>query len=667
VRRAAIVFQTLVLGAGLAALRAAPAPQPQQPIRVGTNFVRVDVYPTKDGRIVEGLKASDFEIFEDGVPQKVDTFEHVVATIGPHTARVEPNSQRDMNQALANPRTRVFLIFLDTTAVDFENSRLITEPLIGFLKQYLADDDLVGVMTPGMSATQVVFGRKTAVIESGLRQAWPWGRRNMELDPELDRRQIQYALCYPGAGDVAGKMSARSRERATLEALQDVVRYLASVRDERKAVVAVTQGWTLYREDPDMLRKRPTEAPIGVDKIRVGPTGKLTTEDHRNTVNAMPPSQCDADRVYLAGINDDEYLREIIGDANRGNTSFYMIDPSGLTVRTADKSGAMRTLAENTDGVAVLDTNDLSHGFRRMADDMASYYLLGYYASNSKADGRFRSIAVRVKQPGITVRARKGYRAPTESDVVAARRTADPPKPGGMTPVQAAIDRLARVRPDARFRVSAVAGTGPKPSLWVAGELQSTGARPDEFMQGSTATIEAIAGDRSTRAEVTLKPGELTFLAKLELPAQRTGVLDVRVRLASEDGTSPPLSEGVRVDLDAAEPPTLLYRRGVTTGNRLLPAVEPKFSRTERVRIEIPVGPGARDGKPGIGRVLDRGGLVTQVPVAVTERTDEASGQRWITADVTLGALSPGEYAIEVVIARESGDARVLTPVRIVR
>jgi hypothetical protein len=66
-----------------------------------------------------------------------------------------------------------------------------------------------------------------------------------------------------------------------------------------------------------------------------------------------------------------------------------------------------------------------------------------------------------------------------------------------------------------------------------------------------------------------------------------------------------------------------------------------RSSRTERVRLEIPVGPGPRNGKCLHGQVLDRGDIPTQVPVRVGERTDEGSGQRWITADVTLAALSP--------------------------
>jgi VWFA-related protein len=653
-----------LLVSGFAVLTA----QPQQPIRVGTNFVRVDVYPTKDGRIVEGLQPADFEVFEDGALQKIETFEHVVAAIGPQTARVEPSSQRDMVQAIANPRNRVFLIFLDAPYVDRENAHAITAPLIGFLTKYVADDDLVGLMMPGMSATQVTFGRKTRVIEDGLKDSWGWGRQNRDLDPELDRKQIQYGLCYPGANDVAAKMVVRSRERATLEALQDAVNYLASIREERKAFVTVTEGWVLYREDPDMMRERAKEDKIGVDKMRVGPTGQLTLESTRHTVNALSPTECDTDRAYLAAIDDDKFLREIIDDANRGNTSFYMIDPAGLRVRPADRNGAMRTLAANTDGLAILDNNALDRGFERIANDMSSYYLVGYYASNTKPDGRFREITVRSKQAGISVRARKGYRAPTETEVTVARRTvAVPAESTTAAPVRAAMDRLSRIRPTGRLAVNAIVGPGPRASLWVAGELLVPDARPSEFMQGAKVAIEATAGGKSTTASVTLKPGERTFLTKLDAPEAAPGTLDVRVRLTSDEGTALPLSETVRIDQGGETSQPLMFRRGVTTGNRLVPAADPRFSRTERARLEIPIGPGPRDGKPGIGRVLDRGGLATQVPVAVGERTEEGTGQRWITADLALAALSTGDYVIEVVIAKESGEERVLTPIRVVR
>jgi VWFA-related protein len=641
---------------------------PQQPIRVGTNFVRVDAYPMKDGQIVTGLQSADFEVFEDGVAQTISTFEHVAIPRVAYTSRIEPNNQREMNLALGNPRARVFLLFLDGPNVMWENATQMREPLQKFLRDYVADDDLVGVMTPGIGAAEVTYGRKTEVIENGLKGTWTWGRRNRD-DPQYDAQLIQYQMCYPGAPDVGGKMAARARERNTLEALQSAVKQLQSVREERKAIVVVTEGWPLYREDPDLLRKRENEAPIGIDEIKAGPNGKLTADDPRNRINMPAASECDRARTYLASIDDEKFVREIIDDANRGNASFYMIDPGGLrSSRAADGSNAMRILADNTDGAAMLNSNDLERGFKRMADDLSSYYLLGYYASNSRPDGRFRTITVRVKQPGVAVRARKGYRAPSAEEVTAAVRKAESaPVADGSGPIRTAIDSLQRIRPNARLHVNAVINSEPVRKVWVAAELQSTGSRPDEFMQGATAMIEVAGASGTQTQSLPLKGGERSLLAKFDLPSAATAeALDVRVRLTSDDGTAEPMSEAVRLDPSKAAG-ALLFRRGVTSGNRIVPAADPRISRTDRVRLDIPVGPGPRDASSFAGRVLDRVGAATRVPVTVGERTDSPSGQRWITADVTLGPLSPADYVIEVTFTREEKTEHVLVPIRVVR
>ena len=272
--------------------------------------------------------------------------------------------------------------------------------------------------------------------------------------------------------------------------------------------------------------------------MRVGPTGKLTLEDTKTSVNALSPEICDRERAYLASIDNDKFLREIIDDANRGNSSFYMIDPGGLKVRGADRSGAMRTLAENTDGLAVLNTNDLDKGLNRIFDDMSSYYLLGYYASNTKPDGRFRTISVRVKQPGVEVRARKGYRAPGADDIKATAAIKATLRPSAATPVQAALDRLSRIRPTARFRVDAVAGPGPMRSVWVVGSCARRHRGPTSSRKGRRRRSRRLPApprrrqrSRSSRGSACSWPG---WMCRRVRPA----ALDIRVRLSQPDDSA---------------------------------------------------------------------------------------------------------------------------------
>jgi VWFA-related protein len=264
--------------------QAAQPQTPQQPgqqsprFRVAANFVRVDAYPTADGKPVTDLTADDFEVSEDGRPQKIETFDHVVVrAAGPQDARVEPSNVEAARQAAAEPRSRVFVVFLDTYHVTVDASHRMRLPLIKLLDGVIGQDDLVAVMTPEMSAADITFARKTTTIEGMLTKYWYWGRREniAAFDPEEDN----YLACYPPDPKVpfedtyAGNMIARRREKRTLDAMWDLIVHLEGVREERKAILTVSEGWKLFREDRTLMDGRAPTLP----GIYVGPGGKPVT------------------------------------------------------------------------------------------------------------------------------------------------------------------------------------------------------------------------------------------------------------------------------------------------------------------------------------------------------------------------------------------------------
>ena len=83
------------------------------------------------------------------------------------------------------------------------------------------------------------------------------------------------------------------------------------------------------------------------------------------------------------------------------------------------------SVAEDSGGFAVHNTNDLAAGLERISRESRSYYLIGYVPKDVKPDGRFRKIEVKLGRSGLTVRARKGYFAPTAAEASGAPRTAD--------------------------------------------------------------------------------------------------------------------------------------------------------------------------------------------------------------------------------------------------
>ena len=111
-------------------------------------------------------------------------------------SRIEPNTIAQSREMAGNPRARVFVIFLDTYHTQIEGSATMRQPLINFIDRLLGPDDMVALMTPEMSATDITLGRKTTVITNLLQREWFWGRRG-RLGVDNDEREDLYDWCYP--------------------------------------------------------------------------------------------------------------------------------------------------------------------------------------------------------------------------------------------------------------------------------------------------------------------------------------------------------------------------------------------------------------------------------------------------------------------------------------
>src|SRR5882672_7286985 len=131
-----ILHFTLLCSAFLAALVAAVGQdQPPRPtFRTEANYVRVDAYPTADGVPVRDLTQDEFEVLEDGKPQKIEQFEHVeIRANTMQVAQRDPNTVAESRAMLQDPRARVFVLFLDIGHVDQASSRIISSPLVNAL------------------------------------------------------------------------------------------------------------------------------------------------------------------------------------------------------------------------------------------------------------------------------------------------------------------------------------------------------------------------------------------------------------------------------------------------------------------------------------------------------------------------------------------------------
>jgi len=656
----------------------------QQPtFRTGANYVRVDMYASKDGKAVEDLKQEEVEILEDGMPQKIEAFEHVkVRTLNPEESRVEPNTISESRRLASDPRARVFVIFLDTYHTQIEGSATMRQPLMNFLNRVLGPDDMVAVMTPEMAATEITFARKTTVFSKMFDQNLFWGRRARLVDD--DEREQLYQACYGPSSPIALEMKERRREKLTLDAIEDLMIHLAGVREERKAILTVTEGWRLYTKNAKL-------AAAGDQNTRVGPGDVLGRPpvprlSDTGQVQGSPKVQCESDRMALADMDDEFRLRELTQLANRGNVTFYPVYARGLVAFDAPigpdqpptlaqdaanlraRQNSLRFLADDTDGTAIINTNNIDGMLRRIVDDLSSYYLMGYYATNTKLDGRFRSITVRLKRPGVTVRARKGYRGYTEAEVARGTAASTPP-PTTAAPVTAALTPIVSFNARAQFRIRAstwahaASGGGTEGAFWVVGELDPQIRKQAAWTGGAQADVAVIGpdGQQVVSRKIDVKPSEGAFTVQIpESGGVGTGEYTLRVRLRSPVEGELGLSDTSRVSIKDNTPlgEAVLWRRGPTTGPQYLRTADPRFQRSDRLRLEM----ATNASQPVTARVLDRNGTAMPIQAQVSEHPDSSMQFKWIVIDVVLAPFAVGDYAIEAA----QGEAKQVTAFRII-
>jgi hypothetical protein len=334
----------------------------------------------------------------------------------------------------------------------------------------------------------------------------------------------------------------------------------------------------------------------------------------------------------------------------------------------AGRLSSLRTLAEATDGLAIVNSNDLAGGLKRVVDDLSSYYLMGYY-STGKLDGRFHPITVRVKRPGVQVRARRGYMAATPGSATAAAATRDasaaPAKASAETvAVERAVASLSGYNRDLPLRLQVAAGWKPgdaaSAAVWVVGEIGNVTTISEALTGGfdATMTLTTPAGATVAAARATVPRGARTFRMGLT-PSEPLTAGEYVLRAEAQAGAGAiPSRETLRFSIPASDSfGALFVRRGQSTGNKDVPTADLRFRRNEQVRVEIPASSSAA----ATARLLDRTGKPLAVPVAAAPRED-GDGSRWYTGQLALAPLAPGDYVIEIA----AGGKRTLSAFRVV-
>ena len=344
---------------------AAGAQQSTAPtFRGQVDVISVDVFVTdRDGNPVPNLRREDFELFEDGRPQVITSFAEVNIPINPPApfSAGAPRPDVATNEGSAG---RIYVIALDEITPDL--ALRARRYLRAFIERHFEPNDVGVVVNLGRArskeAQDFTSDRGLLLAAIDKLKGWP-------LDDPL-------ATPRPP--------SLRLRDQAG--ALKALIRSLARLPAGRKAMIYVAQD-------------------MG-DVYRV--------IDHKGGVLPL----------------ELEDLRAAMTEAMRGGVAIYALHACGLSPGgtlgeeqvaapcnvSLDQLDVFRRLASATGGFAVMNSNGFDQALTRVVRENSSYYLLGFTSTNDRRDGRYRRLEVRARTPGLTVRTRDGYIAPSRSD-----------------------------------------------------------------------------------------------------------------------------------------------------------------------------------------------------------------------------------------------------------
>jgi VWFA-related protein len=419
----------------MAAAAAAPGARGGQQLpddrpRFGTSTaaVVVDVIVRdRKGEPVVDLTQDDFEVFENGTPQRLIDFERVL----PGSAGSAPVAPAAANPAMASSAGG---------HTDADGNGLRGQQVTAVVFDWLTDH----ARHDAWRAASTLVGQMTAddyvgvyAIDQALRRLVPYTRDSRSLKQAFDilvNRPARPPTQARGAltDSLVNQRDLPSTASAEYAAGANTLNQAAGeARGPEQAMAAMLERQLAW----DQFMNRQQQG-IAVSNALIGLIEELSGMPGRKTVVLFSEGLEIPDR-------EKQKFDNVEVRANRHNVTFYTIDAAGLRVFSRmrelndnlgeageqnvstgianDRSGrrtelmwrdptaGLKPLAERTGGLYIGDTNDLAGGFAKVNADRRFHYLLAYASSNPALDGSYRRIDVRVRRAGVKVRARGGY------------------------------------------------------------------------------------------------------------------------------------------------------------------------------------------------------------------------------------------------------------------
>ena len=403
-------------------------------IKITTNLVQIDAVVTKSGKQITDLTADDFEILEDGKPQRITNFSYISNVVA--TTAAPPVISRDKSKLPtpppsirldANDTRRTIAFVVDDLGMSVQSIEQSRKALRKFVNQQLSENDLAAIVrTSGEIGALEQFTNDRRILMSAI-------------------DHIKWQPCSRMGADVFDYNPRPCSDNMfdSLGALRYIVSGMASIPG-RKAMVVLSDNLPLDRQENAF-----------------GPESAIPLLP---STDARRPDTSGSDSLGKGAISDVRHSYEVqihnVAElAIRASVVIYTVDARGLAITfptaadpltslnraiprsardiTNAVSQTMRTrseqiftdrlgaavMAQETGGFMISNSND--YELKRLYEDQQGYYLIGFRPLDETFDRKFHHISVNVKRPDLTVRSRKGFYGVSTDETRAGLRSAN--------------------------------------------------------------------------------------------------------------------------------------------------------------------------------------------------------------------------------------------------
>ena len=397
--------------------------QGQRPtFRARTDYITTDLrITTNKGVFVSGLTREDFQVYEDGVLQKIITFQPVVG--GRALASFVAPAPRQLDGIILPQRAaptdtqgRIFIVFIDDMHLQPSDTPIVRQTLKQIRDEVLKENDLVGIVSTGFSsiAQDLVYDpahkRLNEAIEKVMGSA------------ETPREIIDLPLT------TGGVQKLRYNANVAFKTAYEILGQAARRTDRRKAFLYVSSGYSFNPFRDSRFEK--AKEMLGIQTAPPDPnSGDGSSGTGNPALDNRLPGENPFDRPgsEFAEMDLISELAYLTDEARRANVVFYTIDPRGLMAgpNIGDKLtqeewrefyttsiSSLHILGDNTGGFCICEKNDMKPWLQRIDSEMSDYYIIGYNTNNPDPMKLRRRIEIKVNRKDVKLDYKTEYTLP---------------------------------------------------------------------------------------------------------------------------------------------------------------------------------------------------------------------------------------------------------------